>query len=110
VGVKKVDWGCIWNVINSIPRGYWMSYADVCEAAGWGRKSAQAMGLSLARAKEVPENVHRVLRSDGSLSVGWKGVIGGSDECFAKLKEEGVIFTPQGLAHQSRRYRPKTTK
>ncbi len=103
---KKVDWDRVHRVIESIPKGYWMSYGDVCEAAGMSRNSAKALGLSLSRAKYVPKTIYRVLRSDGGLSAGWKGEIGSSDDCMATLKAEGVTFDKNGLASQKHRYIP----
>lgn len=69
-----------------------MSYGDVCEAAGLKRSSAMAIGVRLARASHVPDCIHRVVRNDGTLSAGWKGPIGTSEDCIVKLKEEGVTF------------------
>lgn len=86
-----------------------MSYGDLCEASGLDRKSAKAIGLSLARAKSVPERIYRVLRSDGGISAGWKGEIGTAEDCMVKLKEEGVTFDRNGLAEQRHRYRPKSS-
>ena len=96
----KVNWDVVYQVISEIPRGYWISYGDLCEAAGMSRKSAKAIGLSLSRRKDVPRNIYRVLRQDGGVSAGWKGEIGTSEDCIAKLKEEGVSFNQYGLADQ----------
>lgn len=99
----KVNWDVIYSVIESIPPGYWMAYGDVCEAAGLTRKTAQALGLALAKRSDVPKNIYRVLRADGCLSAGWKGVIGNSDDAVALLKEEGLAFDKYGTADPRKR-------
>lgn len=107
VSRRVVDWDKIHDVIRSIPIGYWMSYGDVCEAAGLKRSSAMAVGIRLAKAEYVPETIYRVLRADGTLSAGWKGEIGTSEDCMAKLREEGVTFNQSGAARQCHRHYKK---
>lgn len=102
---KTIDWDKIHHIIESIPKGYWMSYGDVCEAAGMKRSSAFALGVRLARATYVPATIYRVLRADGSIPAGWKGEIGTADDCVAKLQEEGITFSRSGMANSQRRYR-----
>lgn len=58
--MAKVDWDVVCQVIRSIPRGRWMSYGDVCEAAGMSRSSAKALGVCLSRRKGVPKDIYRV--------------------------------------------------
>lgn len=107
---KKVDWEKLYAVIEAIPSGYWMSYGDICEAAGLKRTSAKAIGLCLAKASVVPAQIHRVLRNDGSISVSWRGEIGSADNCFSKLKAEGLKFDSRGRADQAMRHQPLLTE
>ncbi len=107
---KKFDWSKVHSVIDSIPIGFWMSYGDVCEAAGLNRTSAMAVGMALARAKYVPKNVYRVLRKGGEIPTSWKGEIGDAESCRKKLEEEGISFDQWGCADQTRRYIPRSSK
>jgi len=54
------------EVVGAIPAGHWMSYADVCEAAGGTARHARALNGRLTRA-EI-EGAHRVLLGNGAIA------------------------------------------
>ncbi len=102
---KQFDWTRVYAVINSIPPGFWMSYTDVCDAAGLSKGSAMALGTALARAPNVSQSIHRVLRQDGTIPTGWKGEIGGAEQCREKLSLEGLTFSKFGRARLDKRFK-----
>jgi len=54
------------QVVAAIPVGRWMSYADVCVAAGGFADEARSVNRRLVQL-EV-KGAHRVLRADGSIA------------------------------------------
>ena len=54
------------TVVEAIPAGSWMSYADVCVAAGAQPDYARRLNQRLTR-REI-DGAHRVLKSDGSVA------------------------------------------
>ena len=54
------------QVVAAIPAGRWMSYADVCVAAGGFADEARSVNRRLVQL-EV-QGAHRVLRADGSIA------------------------------------------
>ena len=104
IKTQPTDWERVFSVIRSIPSGYWRSYGDVCEAAGMKRSAAMAIAGGLSRAQNVPENIYRVLREDGTPPPGWKGEIGSVHDCIAKLKEEGAIYRRAAAADLEKRF------
>lgn len=53
-------------VVAAIPPGHWMSYGDVCEAAGG--EPRQALGVNMRLERLGCPGAHRVLKSDGTVS------------------------------------------
>jgi alkylated DNA nucleotide flippase Atl1 len=105
-GARKVDWDVLRQVMSEIPAGYWMSYQDLAVASGGTTGAGMAVGQFLARVEDVPDTVHRVLRSDGTISPAWQGDIGGPAECQALLEHEGLKFDEAGRADPNRRWKP----
>lgn len=102
----KVDWDKAMKVMAAIPKGHWMSYADLAVAAGGSRGAAMAVGNYLLNNDDLPRDcVHRVLLGDGRVAKNWEGDIGGPEDAQALLESEGLDFT-NGKADRSKRWKP----
>ncbi len=101
---KKLDWSVLRQVMETIPAGRWVSYQDLAVASGGSAKAGLAVGMYLAATTDMPEGVHRVLRSNGTISPGWQGTVGGPEECRQLLESEGLTFDDKGRADLSKRF------
>ena len=106
----KIDWDKAMAIMAQIPPGHWLSYQDLAVSAGGSPRAGMAMGQYLARRENLPADcVHRVLRSDGKISDGFEGDIGGPEDVKTLLESEDLTFDSAGRADPDRRWSPNST-
>lgn len=89
------------SLLDDVPAGRWISYADLAVAAGGSLASARRVNSVLR--KHGHPNAHRVLKSDGTIA---GTALGDPDKVRRTLKREGLKFA-DGRAPQEARWRPE---
>jgi alkylated DNA nucleotide flippase Atl1 len=100
---RRIDLDQVRELVAKIPRGRWLSYADLAEVAGGTRASGLTIGRFLSTDQLVSSaSVHRVLLEDGSVSPNWRGGLGGPEDCRRELESEGITFVDGRAEAQAR--------
>jgi alkylated DNA nucleotide flippase Atl1 len=88
------------TLVEGIPKGRWVSYADLCVAAGGFADEARSVNQRLIQLE--PKGAHRVLRSDGRIG---PTALNDPDRVRKLLEKDGLVFDDRGRVSQDARVR-----
>jgi alkylated DNA nucleotide flippase Atl1 len=88
------------KLVEGIPKGRWVSYADLCVAAGGFADEARSVNQRLIQLE--PKGAHRVLRSDGRIG---PTALNDPERVRGLLEKEGLVFDDRGRVSQDARVR-----
>jgi alkylated DNA nucleotide flippase Atl1 len=103
---RRVDRQALRAVCDAIPAGHWTTYGDLAATIGVPG-AAQSVAGVIANDASI-SNAHRVLRSTGQVSPGWRTIDGGGGPEVARklLEDEGMQFDAGDSADPSLRWQP----
>jgi alkylated DNA nucleotide flippase Atl1 len=96
----EVDRDKLRTLVEGIPKGRWMSYADLCVAAGGFADEARSVNQRLIQLE--PKGAHRVLRADGRIG---PTALGDPEGVRELLQKDGLVFDERGRVSQDARVR-----
>jgi alkylated DNA nucleotide flippase Atl1 len=88
------------TLVEGIPKGRWVSYADLCVAAGGFADEARSVNQRLIQLE--PKGAHRVLRSDGRIG---PTALNDPERVRKMLEKDGLVFDERGRVSQDARVR-----